>query len=88
VRPYRSVSKSTISRWVKTTFGPTGVDPTRFKPHSIRAASSSAASQANVSLATILHTAGWSSECTFVQYYQKEVQKQGTYATTILNSSL
>ena len=46
VRPYRSVSKSTISRWVK-----------------------------NVPLATILRTAGWSSECTFVQYYRKEVQK-------------
>ena len=88
VRPYRSVRKSTISRWVKTTLGLAGVDLTRFKPHSIRAASSSAASQANVPLGTILRTAGWSSECTFAQYYQKEVQKQGTYATTILNSSL
>ena len=74
VRPYRSVSKSKISCWVKTTLGLAGVDLTRFKPHSIRAASSSAASQANVPLATILRTAGWSSECTF--------------ATTILNSSL
>ena len=88
VRPYRSVSKSTISRWVKTTLGLAGVDLTRFKPHSIRAASSSAASQAKVPLATILRTAGWSSEYTFVQYYQKEVQTQGTYATNILNSSL
>ena len=88
VRPYRSVSKSTISRWVKTTLGLAGVDLTRFKPHSTRAASSSAASQAKVPLATILRTAGWSSEYTFVQYYQKEVQTQGTYATNILNSSL
>lgn len=88
VRPCRSVSKSTISRWVKTTLGLAGVDLTRFKPHSIRAASSSAASQASVPLATILRTAGWSSECTFAQYYQKEVHKQGTYATTILDSSL
>jgi len=87
VRPYRSVSKSTISRWVKTTLGLAGVDLSRFKPHSIRAASSSAASQANVPLTTILRTAGWSSKCTFVQYYQKEGQKQGTYPTTILNSS-
>lgn len=88
VRPCRSVSKSTISRWVKTTLGLAGVDLTRFKPHSIRAASSSAASQASVPLATILRTAGWSSECTFAQYYQKEVHKQGTSATTILDSSL
>lgn len=54
-----------------------GVDLTRFKPHSIRAASTSAASQVIVSLGTILRTAGWSSQCTFAQYYQKEVHKQG-----------
>lgn len=88
MRPYRSVSKSTISRWVKTTLGLAGVDLTRFKPHSIRAASSSATSQANVPLATILRTAGWSSEFTFAQYYQKRGAQTGTYATTILNSSL
>ena len=88
VKPYKSVSKSTISCWVKTTLGLAGVDLTRFKPHSIRAASSSAASQASVPLATILRTAGWSSECVFAQYYQKEVHQQGTYATTLLNTSL
>lgn len=88
VRPHKPVSKDTVSRWVKTTLGLAGVDLTRFKPHSIRAASSSAASQASVPLGTILRTAGWSSHCTFAQYYQKEVHKQGDYATTVLNASV
>lgn len=87
VRPYKPVSKSTVSRWVKTTLGLTGVDLTDFKPHSIRAASTSAASRMSVPLETILRTAGWSNQCTFAQYYQKEVHEQGDYATRILNTS-
>ena len=88
VRPYKPVSKSKVSSWVKTTLGLAGVDLTRFKPHSIRAASTSAASRISVPLGTILRTAGWSNQCTFAQYYQKEVHKQGDYATRILNTSL
>ena len=88
VRTYRPVGKSTVSRWVKTTLNLAGVDLTHFKPHRIRAASTSAASQVSVPLATILHTAGWSSQCTFSLYCQKEVHKQGDYASRILNASL
>ena len=87
VRPYKPVSKSTVSRWVKTTLGLTGVDLTDFKPHSIRAASTSAASRMSVPLETILRTAEWSNQCTFAQHYQEEVHKQGDYATRILNTS-
>ena len=88
VKPYKQVAKSTISRWVKTTLGLAGVDLIRFKPHSVRAASASAASHANVPLATILRTAGWSSQSTFAKYYLKEMHKEGAYATTVLNTSL
>ena len=88
MRPYGPVGKSTVSRWVKITLGLAGVDLTRFELHSIRAESTSAASQVRVPLATILHTAGWSNQCTFALYYQKGVHKQGDYATRILNASL
>ena len=53
VRPYKPVSKSTVSRWVKTTLGLAGVDLTRFKPHSIRAVSTPAASRISVPLGAI-----------------------------------
>ena len=89
VRPYKPVSKSTVSRWAKTTLGLAGVDLTRFKSHSIRAASTSATSRISVSLGTILRTAGWPKKhCTFDQYYPKEVHKQGDYSARILNTSL
>ena len=43
----------------------------RFKPHSIRASSTSAAALAKVLLDTILWTADWSGHCTFAKYYKK-----------------
>jgi len=60
IRPFRRVSRETISRWVKLVLTDAGIDTSRFKPYSTRAASTctSAASNASVSLDDILHTAG------------------------------
>ena len=77
-----------MSRCVKTTLGLAGVHLIRFKPLSVRAASGSAVSHANVPLGTILRTAGWSSQCTFAKYYLKEMYNEGAFATTVFNSSL
>ena len=59
-RPLRRVSIETISRWVKLVLTDSGIDTLRFKPHSTRAARTSAARNASVSLDDILDTAGWS----------------------------
>ena len=69
-RPFKRVSRDTISCWVKLVLRDSGIiiDTSRFKPHSTRAASMSAASNASVSLDDILHTAGWSSESTFTNF--------------------
>ena len=44
VKPFSPVSRNTISRRVKTVMQRAGIDTTKFKPHSTRAASTSAAS--------------------------------------------
>ena len=46
VKPHKAASKDIISRWIKTTLGLAGIDMTRFKSHSIRASSTSAAATA------------------------------------------
>ena len=73
VKPYKAASKDTISRWIKTTLGPAGIDITRFKPHSIRSSSTSAAAIAKVPVDTILRTAGWTGHCSFAKYYKKPI---------------
>lgn len=87
-KPHRVASKDTISRWIKTTLGLAGIDLTRFKPHSVRSASSSSAAQAKVPVETILKTAGWSTQCTFAKFYNKPMRKQGELALALLDSAL
>ena len=66
-KPHRPVSKD-ISRWINLVMKDSGVDVTCFKPHSTRAAATSAADKLGVPISLILQTAGWSNERTFRQY--------------------
>ena len=71
VKPHKAVSKDTISRWIKVTLGLAGIDGNVFKPHSTRAAATSAAKRKGVIVADILNVAGWSNEKTFARFYNK-----------------
>ena len=68
-------SKSTIARWIKTFLGSAGIDIKKFSAHSTRAASSSAAKQNGVPVGEILKRAGWSSEKTFLKFYNLNIVK-------------
>ncbi|XP_052233741.1 uncharacterized protein LOC127846495 isoform X1 [Dreissena polymorpha] len=70
--PYKTASKSTISRWIKDIMRAAGVDEV-FKPHSTRSAATSKASLVGLSLQHILDTAGWSNAKTFATFYQKTI---------------
>ena len=85
-KPFKKVSRDTVSRWVRSVLTDSGIDTSRFKPHSTRAASASAASNASVSLDDILQTAGWSSESTFATFYNKPIAKENTFADGVLST--
>ena len=62
-KPHKPVSKDTsITRWIKTVLGKAGIDASCYTAHSTRAASTSAASSANLPIDIIMKAAGWSSE--------------------------
>ena len=83
-KPHGKVSKATIAGWIKRTMNSAGID-TVFKPHSTRAAASSAAKRKQVPLPEILAAAGWSSEKTFQMYYNKPLEKQNSsFANAVL----
>lgn len=86
VKPYKSVSRDTVTRWVRCTLALAGIDITKYSAHSTRAASVSAASRANVNIDDILQTAGWSSECCFARFYNKPIAKVSSYARSVLSS--
>lgn len=78
-KPYAAASRDTISRWVKIGMKRAGLDLKVFSPHSLRSASTSAASRHGVSLDTLFKTAGWTRESTFRKYYLKPVVKQAGF---------
>ena len=69
MKPHKAVTKSTVSRWIRTVMSKAGVDVSIFKAHSTRAASSSKASHF-VSIDRILKAGGWKSSSCYVKHYK------------------
>ena len=72
-KPYKPVSRDTVSRWVKSLLQAAGIDTTEFGAGSTRSAASSKASSEGVPLDQILEAAGWSQETTFTRWYNKSI---------------
>ena len=75
VKPYKSVSLDSISRWMKTIMCRAGVDVAEFKSHSVRSAAVSKAKLNSVPIGDILKRAGWSREKTFAKFYDKKINQ-------------
>ena len=84
-KPFKSVSKDTIARWIRSVMLCAGIDVELFKPHSVRSAAVSKANQCAIPLDTILAHAGWRSERTFQRYYNKPIQRHDAdFANAVL----
>ena len=83
-KPFKPVSRDTISRWVKIVLQKSGIDVNLFKPHSTRAAATSKAFLKSVPLEHILSVAGWSSSDTFAKFYKKPVINTDSFSTVLL----
>lgn len=85
VKPYKEVSSSTISRWIKCVLSEAGIDTDVFGAHSVRGASASAAFKANVNIEDILKAGGWSTAQTVAAFYNRPVaDQQDCYNVKIL----
>jgi hypothetical protein len=86
VKPNGPVSKDTISRWCKAVLGTAGVDISKFKGHSTRAASTSHLAERNFKIQDIISSAGWSNESVFQRFYNKPVEPNFNFGKAILDS--
>ena len=89
-KPYKPVTRQTISRWVNTLMTDAGLDTTRFHPHSTRAASTSKAHKKATPIDVIMSTAGWAKASTFQKFYNKPIIQTDTECdmTEVLLSSV
>lgn len=76
-KPHKSVTASTIGRWIKDTLYEAGIDTEYFGAHSTRSAATSAADRNGVNIQHIMKTAGWRNAGTFTTFYKKPVQGYG-----------
>lgn len=85
IKPHRSVHKETISRWIKRVLSASGIDTSKYKAHSTRAASSSAAVRSNLRLRDLMQAAGWKNASTFAKFYNKNIESDSNIGSALLN---
>lgn len=84
-KPFKAASRETISRWIRSILVKSGID-LKFKAHSTRHASTSAALAKGIDIAVIKKTAGWSQGShVFAKFYNRPIKPTGTdFAATVL----
>ena len=83
VKPHKPVTSQRLAHWLKELLGKAGIDTSVFKAHSVRGASSTAASMKGVLIEDILRTADWSTDSTFRRFYYRPTLANN-YAQTVL----
>jgi len=63
-----------------------GIDTSTFGAHSTRAASTSAAKAQKLSITTIMDSAGWYSENTFMKYYKAIFKPADNFGQKLLTA--
>lgn len=86
-KPHHQATKQTLSRWVKQTLDASGIDVSKYKTHSTRHASTSAAKRQGVSSDTIRHVAGWTpGSQVFENFYNQPLDISSSFAECIYKS--
>ena len=84
IRPYKAVTRDTISRWIKLVMTRSGIDTNIYGSHSIRSASTSKAKLKMVPVTDILQKAGWSRQSTFTKFYDREINESDRFEEAVL----
>lgn len=85
VKPFKPVTKDTLSRWVKKVLKSAGIDIDQYSPHSTRAAATSKCRSKGLQMDEIMKTAGWTNTGTFARFYGKPLESgQQNFGHTLL----
>ena len=89
VKPHKPISRDTLSRWVLFIMSTAGLDVTKYKSHSTRGASASAAKRLGVPLNLIMKRASWKCADSFAQFYDKQLESdECQVGDVLLNDAL
>ena len=85
VRPFRPISRDTLSRWTLIVLQLSGIDVDKYKSHSTRGASTSAAKRLGVPVNVIMKQASWRSVHSFATFYDKRLEYDNEMQNVLLN---
>ena len=88
--PHHAVKTCSIARWLRIVMADAGIDMSKFKAHSTRAAAVSKVPLSGLSVMEIAKLGDWSNATTFFKFYKKELQVPSSDCTvqdSILSSS-
>ena len=89
MRPHRPISRDTLARWTLKTMQLAGLDIVKYRSHSTRGASASAAKRLGVPLNLIMRQASWRSATSFATFYDKRLELDVTQVGhTLLSNAL
>ena len=85
-KPHLPISRDTLARWTVKVLWLSGLDTTKYKGHSTRGATTSAARRLGVPLNAILKQASWKSAESFAKFYDKRLDTDvAQVADSLLN---
>ena len=84
IKPHRAISRDTLARWTLIILQKAGIDTQKYKGHSTRGATTSAARVLGVPLNAIIRHAGWRNISSFAKFYNKNIESHTSVATAIL----
>ena len=84
VRPFAPISRDTLARWTLLIMQLAGLDISKYKSHSTRGASASAARRLGVPLNLIMKRASWKSVQSFAKFYDKQIEQDENEVTNAL----
>ena len=84
--PYGAITRDTLARWTLIVLGLAGVDTSKYRSHSTRGASVSAAKRLGASLNVILRHAGWRNAESFARFYNKDLEREPAQVGNLLLS--
>lgn len=88
-KPHHALAKDTLSRWIKTVLGQSGIDITIFSAQSTGHASTLADKRGGVNIDMIRKTAGWSTKSpTFARFCDRElIMDKSSFAKAVFSGS-
>ena len=80
----RLFSRDTLARWTLKIMKSAGLDIDKYKSHSTRGASASAAKRLGVPLNVIMRRASWKSVDSFARFYDKSLEQDTSDMANVL----